>query len=197
MIVGLTGGIGCGKTTVAKIFQQLGCPIFDSDKSAKESNEEVKDQLIEIIGTEAYLTDGSLNRKYVSDLMFSDIKIRMKVNELYLPVIERKFKEFVASVKGTYPFIVYETALLFEANHQKIVDKIITVDAAETLRISRILLRNPELTTTDIYKRINAQLPQDFKIQNSDFVIHNNSLENLNPQVQEIFTQLTQNVQTK
>lgn len=188
MVIGLTGGIGCGKSTVARIFQQLGCAYFDSDTVVKQINNDVKDQLIKLFGPDAFLENGTLNRKLVSDVMFNNDEIRQQVNDIYIPLIQQKFNQFKNTTKAKV--IIYETALLFEANQQHTVDKIITVDAPEAVRISRVLLRNPEMTSQEIQQRIKAQFPQHDKIQKSDFVIHNNSLENLNTQVIDIYNQL-------
>lgn len=198
MIVGLTGGIGCGKSTVAKLFAQYPmCITYDQDKIAHEGYyvPEIKNQLIGLLGEEAYSDDMTFNRKFVADKIFNDNALLWQVNNIFKPFVKWKLEQFIHSIPLP-KIIIIETALLFEHSMQDTVDRIITVDAPEALRISRILLRNPEMTIEQIKKRMEVQYAQELKIRNSHYIIHNHSQGSLNSQVMAIYQDLYDNYHT-
>jgi dephospho-CoA kinase len=130
MIVGLTGGIGSGKSTVAKMFAVLGVPVYNSDERAKEMYYEagVKEQVIAILGAEAYDAQAKINRAYISEKIFSNKDLLQKINSVIHPAVGRDFKTFVEEHK-TSKVIIKESALLFEAGLKDKVDKVVFVSS--------------------------------------------------------------------
>jgi len=189
MIVGLTGGIGSGKTIVARLFELLGCAVFNSDDAAKNVyfDEEVKKRVIELLGSEAYLNEKELNKSHISSKIFSNTDVLHKLNAIIHPEVKKHFEEFKLNNKEK--IIIKETALLFEAKINKEVDKIVLVAANDELRISRVMARDG-LSRQDVLNKIKSQLPQEEKIKLSDFVVYNNEDEFLITQVLKIHTQL-------
>lgn len=189
MVIGLTGGIGSGKSTVGKIFKILGCKLFNSDEVAKQIyfEQSVKPLVISLLGKESYLNDVTINKPYISSKIFSDIHLLNQLNNIIHPAVKTKFEIF----KHANPnqLIIKESALLFEAGLQNQVDKIILVTANDDLRIKRTMLRD-NLSEEDVVKKIKNQLPQNKKIKLCHFVINNNETELLIPQVIEVFKQL-------
>lgn len=189
MVVGLTGGIGSGKTTIAKLFEILDCPVFYSDNVAKELyfDEVIKKSVIKLLGKESYLSDKQINKEYISSKIFSDPDLLQKLNNIIHPAVLEKFKKF--KIKYAGKIIIKETALLFEANLESEVDKIIFIAANNDLRIQRVINRD-NLSRDETVKKLNAQLPQEEKISKSNFVIYNNETEFVITQTLKIFNQL-------
>jgi len=190
MIVGLTGGIGSGKSTVAKLFEVLGVPVYNSDLRAREMyyKPEVKEQVIALLGSTAYDTSGKLDPAHVSRVIFSDSAVLSKINSIIHPAVETDFKEYVAR-HADNKLILKESALLFETGLYKKLDKIILVTSPIALRIARIQLRD-NIPEADVIKRISHQMPDEEKAPISDFVIVNDETTGLIPQVIEIFEKL-------
>ncbi len=189
MIIGLTGGIGSGKSTVAKLFEIIGCPVFYSDEVAKEIyfDKTVKPQIIALLGKEAYLSETEIDKKYIGSKIFSDTNLLHKLNSVIHPAVIERSKQFVEKHKGK--LIIKETALLFEAKLEAQVDKIILVAANDELRIKRVMQRDG-LSKEEVLSKIKAQLPQEEKIAKSDFVIYNNEENFLITQVLAIYSNL-------
>ena len=189
MVVGLTGGIGSGKTTIAKLFEILDCPVFYSDNVAKELyfDEVIKKSVIKLLGKESYLSDKQINKEYISSKIFSDPDLLQKLNNIIHPAVLEKFKKF--KIKYAGKIIIKETALLFEANLESEVDKIIFIAANNDLRIQRVINRD-NLSRDETVKKLNAQLPQEEKISKSNFVIYNNETEFVITQTLKIFNRL-------
>lgn len=189
MIIGLTGGIGSGKSTVAKLFEIIGCPVFYSDEVAKEIyfDKTVKPQIIALLGKEAYLSETEIDKKYIGSKIFSDTNLLHKLNSVIHPAVIERSKQFVKKHKGK--LIIKETALLFEAKLEAQVDKIILVAANDELRIKRVMQRDG-LSKEEVLSKIKAQLPQEEKIAKSDFVIYNNEENFLITQVLAIYSNL-------
>ena len=189
MVAGLTGGIGSGKSVAAKIFELLGCAVFNSDIAAKDVyfNAEIKVRIIKLLGNEAYLSDTRINKAYISSKIFSDTQTLQQLNAIIHPAVIDTFKDFVK--KNPTKLIIKETALLFEAHLEKEVDKIIVVAADDELRVKRVMERDG-LNKEDILKKIKTQLAQEEKIKKADFVIYNNEQSLLLPQVLTIYNTL-------
>jgi dephospho-CoA kinase len=189
MVVGLTGGIGSGKSTVSKVFELLGCLIFDSDKAAKDIyfEADAKLRIIALLGEESYLSDTEINKSYISTIIFNNTQLLHALNSIIHPIVAAKF----SSLKKNHPYklIVKESALLFEADLTAQVDKIITVASDDDLRIKRVMNRDG-LSKENVMAKIKSQLPQEEKIKKSDFVIYNNETEFVITQVLAIYTQL-------
>src|ERR1043166_1413772 len=127
MIAGLTGGIGSGKSTVAQLFEILGCPVFRSDDEAKDAyfEKDVRQAVIELLGPDAYSGDNSIDRSYISRKVFSNTNLLHQLNSIIHPVVKRRFTQFAELHKGQ--IIIKESALLFEAHLEKESDIIIVV----------------------------------------------------------------------
>lgn len=189
MVVGLTGGIGSGKSTVAKIFKILGCNLFNSDEAAKQIyfEEDIKKQVIQLLGNDAYFNSTTLNKPYINSKIFSNSDLLMQLNAIIHPAVKSKFISFIH--KHSNLLIIKETALLFEANLQNQVDKIVLVIADDELRIKRAMLRD-NLSKEDVLKKMNSQLAQIEKIKHSHYIINNNETELVIPQVVTVYKKL-------
>jgi dephospho-CoA kinase len=186
MIIGLTGGIGSGKSTVAKLFEVLGCLVFNSDQIAKEIyfDPAVKPKIINLLGPDAYFSETKINKTYISSKIFSDTNVLHQLNSIIHPAVIAKFNQF--KIENPGKVLVKETALLFEAHLENEVDKIIMVASPDELRIKRVMERDG-LTKEEVQHKIKSQLPQEEKIKKSDFVIYNNEEEFLTTQILTIF----------
>lgn len=189
MVIGLTGGIGSGKSIVAKLFELLGCAVFNSDLVAKEVyfDAEIRPKIIQLLGKEAYLNDTTLNKNYISSKIFSDTLLLQQLNGIIHPAVIRKFKTFASRHSGQ--LVIKETALLFEAHLEKEVDRIIVVAANDAIRVKRVMARDG-LDNVSVQKKIQSQLLQEEKIKGADFVIYNNEDVLVIPQVVHIYKQL-------
>jgi dephospho-CoA kinase len=190
MIIGLTGGIGSGKTIVAKLFETMGCIIYNSDERAKELyfNKDIKQQVIALLGKEAYINDVELNKAFIAQVIFSDKDKLQQLNAIIHPAVKQDFK----SVVNQYSFetlIIKETALLFEENISKEVDVSILVTAPIELKIERVMKRN-HLSRAEVEKRMSAQWTDEQKIPLATYVIINDGKEALIPQVLAVINQL-------
>lgn len=189
MVVGLTGGIGSGKSIVTKMFEILGCATFNSDEVARDTyfDPEIKAQVVNLLGVSAYLSERSINKTYIGSLIFDDSQTLKKLNAIIHPAVGRKFDVFKA--ENSHKIIIKETALLFEANLQHQVDKIIVVVSNDHERIKRVMERDG-LNQDEVLKKMKNQLPQTDKASKADFVINNNEEEFLITQVLKIYKEL-------
>ncbi|KGK31457.1 dephospho-CoA kinase [Cellulophaga baltica] len=189
MIVGLTGGIGSGKTTVAKMFHALGVPVYNSDIEAKKlmvTSEVLKVKIKELLGTESYI-DHKLNRTYIADKIFTDPDLLAQLNAIVHPAVRQHFMSWVAQQKAAY--IIQETAIIFENDTQNKFDKIILVTAPEKIRIARVTSRDA-ISADKVKERIENQWPDQKKAALSDYVINNLELDKTTVLVAEIHKQL-------
>ncbi|MEO0526182.1 MAG: dephospho-CoA kinase [Bacteroidota bacterium] len=189
MIVGLTGGIGSGKTTVGKMFKELGVPVYNSDVEAKRlmhASKEVKKAIIGLLGSEAYKGE-ELNKKYISDTVFKDAELLQKLNDIVHPAVKNHFKGWVK--KQISPYVIQETALIFENSSQEFYDKIVLVTAPQNIRIQRVTKRDG-VSKKNVMERIKNQLKDTEKIKLSDFVIKNTKLEKTKLIVRQVHSEL-------
>lgn len=195
-IIGLTGGIGSGKSTVAHFFKEKGIPVYDSDSEAKcllNDDEQLKNQIIQVFGEEAYLND-EYNRSFISSKVFQDKDLLSQLNAITHPAIRNHFQSWVK--RQTTDFVIKEAAILFESGAYKDCDSVICVVANEDLRIQRVMDRS-HLSAEEIKKRIQNQWTDAQKIERSDFVITNNSdLETLEFNFQKLYKELLNRFQT-
>lgn len=183
--IGVTGGIGSGKSLVCKIFQHLGAPVYDADSRAKMlmvSDEVLIGQIKSEFGEQSYQVGGELNREYLSKSVFNNPAQLEKLNQLVHPRVAIDSENWFERNNGA-PYVVKEAALLFEAGSYKQLDKMIVVTAPEELRIKRVLVRDKKRTAEEIKKIIRNQMPESEKAAKADFVIHNDERELLIPQV--------------
>ena len=189
IIVGLTGGIGSGKTTVAKAFEALGVSVYIADDEAKKlmiTSKVLKRQLIKLFGEEAYV-NGSLNRKYLANAIFNDKELLKKMNAIVHPKVARHFKRWVAKQNSTY--VIKEAAILFENGSYKNCDYIITVTAPQNERIKRVIKRDAS-NKEKVLSVIKNQWTDKVKVKKSHFVINNIDLKETKSQVLKIHNQL-------
>ena len=188
--IGLTGGIGTGKTYVSDIFERLNIPVFNSDTNAKQclSNDKALiEKLKKEFGNSIY--DGHvLQKEVLSNIVFNDSDSLEKLNRLVHPLVYEKFKSW-CDLQDEAPFIIKEAAILFESGSHLDLDAIICVSCPEEIRVRRIKQRD-NISTDLIQKRINSQMAQDKKEEMSDFIIVNDDKELLLPQIIGIINQL-------
>ena len=188
-IVGLTGGIGSGKTTVAKQFKTLGVPVYIADEQAKNlmnKSKVIKRKLKSLFGDEAYINE-RLNRPFLAQKIFNDKDYLQQMNAIVHPKVAQHFSKWLA--KQTAPYIIKEVAILFENGSYKDCYFIITVTATIENRIERLLKRD-YTTISKIQSIMNNQWPDEKKIKLSHFVINNNNIEDTVRQVQYIHNEL-------
>lgn len=186
IIVGLTGGIGSGKTTVGKMFADLGVPVYNSDKEAKklmESSKKIRKAIKELFGKKAY-DKKKLDRAFIAEKVFNDRGLLAQLNAIVHPAVRKHFKSW--SKKQESPYVLQEAAIIFEQGNQDFYDKIILVTAPEKDRIARILLRDADLDRRKVENRIKNQLSDHEKIKLSDYLIENLELENTRGKVLEV-----------
>ena len=185
-VIGLTGGIGSGKTTVSKMFEALGVPVYNSDSEAKKIMllPETIVLLKSNFGNDFFEND-ILNRKKLADLVFKNPEKLSKLNAIVHPFVKKDFIVWLKKNENV-KFVIKESAILFESKTNINCDKIITVIAPLYLRMQRIVERD-NLVFHEIVKRINNQLSDEKKVEKSDFVIENTDLEMTKNQVLEIY----------
>lgn len=189
-IVGLTGGIGSGKTTVANLFSELNVPIYIADKEAKalmNKSKVIKRKLIQLFGKDAYKAE-ELNRPYLAEQIFNDKNLLQQMNAIVHPKVASHFKRWLK--KQAAPYCIKEVAILFENGSYVNCDKVITVIAPLEIRISRVLQRD-QTTTSKIKAIIKNQWQDQERMKLSDYIISNdNNLQHLKSQVNEIHQKL-------
>lgn len=188
-IVGITGGIGSGKTTVAHMFQDLGIPVYNSDNEAKEltnSSQIIRTELISLFGTEAY-KDGTLNRKFLAEKIFNDKLLLEKVNAIIHPQVALHFSNWVSEQNSKY--VLKEAAILYESGAYKYCDLVILVIASEKERIRRVIERD-KVSKEEVMARMKNQWSDERKMNLADFIIQNDDLSETLKQVISIHSQL-------
>jgi len=181
-VIGLTGGIGSGKSTVLSMFQKLGAEIYIADVEAKKlmnTNVELIDKITQLFGENAYLNN-TLSRKYIASIVFNDKKKLTELNKLVHPMVRNHFEEFLKT--SSEEIIIYESAILFESDKSSMCNFIITVTANLEDKINRIIKRDG-VTKQQILDRMKNQLTDDSRIKKSDFVINNNTISDTKLQV--------------
>lgn len=190
-LVGLTGGIGSGKTTIANFFKELGIPVYMADKEAKalmNRSKVIKRKLIALFGEKAY-KNGKLNREYLSQQIFNDKDLLQKMNAIVHPKVASHFKRWVKKQDASY--VISEAAILFENGSYNKYDYIITVTAPEQVRLKRVMSRDNS-SEKKVKSVMDNQWIDAEKIKLSDFVIQNIHLEESKNQVQQIHKKLLQ-----
>lgn len=183
--VGLTGGIGSGKTFVAEIMKAHGIPVFDADSEAKSlyNDPQIIAEVAAIFGDDV-LEDGKVILKIISQKAFADKNLLSKLNNLIHPIVRQNFIKWAESQKSD--FAVMESAIFFETGLYKMMDKMITVDAPEDVRFERIRRRNPNWSESEIRRRMASQMPQSEKCRLADFIITNDGTADVESQVLKI-----------
>jgi dephospho-CoA kinase len=187
--VGLTGGIGSGKSTVAKIFEVLGIPVYYADEAARHimnTDEELKKSIINEFGDESYVND-QLNRPYIASLVFNNAEKLDLLNSLTHPATIRDAERWMQ--RQSSPYVIKEAALIFESGSAENLDYVIGVYAPLLLRIKRIMDRD-DITRDEVMQRINNQIDEDIKMRLCDKVIVNNEQQLIITQVLPLHEQL-------
>ena len=192
--VGITGGIGSGKSTIAKVFEVLGIPVYYADDAAKKlmnNDQNLQKQIIKYFGTESYI-DGKLNRPFLAEAVFSDPKKTLLINSIIHPATIADAEKWFREQQG--PYAVKEAALIFEANAEKNLDLIIGVSSTYDLRLQRVMLRDG-INKEAVEKRMQNQMDENKKMESCDFVLNNNEKELLIPQVLALHKKILQNIE--
>lgn len=183
--IGITGGIGSGKTTVAKFFNQFGIPIYIADDEAKKlmHKSPIKEEVLELFGAESYTSTGTLNRSFISNQVFDNKELLDQLNAIVHPRVQQHYKNWANAQKA--PYILYEAAILFETGRYKDFDYNILVTAPEKERINRIKKRD-KTTEQQIKARMKNQWPDSQKIELANWVIQNKNLTKTEEEVQKL-----------
>jgi dephospho-CoA kinase len=180
--IGITGGIGSGKTTVTDVFKHLGIPVYLADDRAKwlmNNDQKLVKKITTLFGKQAY-QGGALNRKYIAQQVFQNKALITQLNTITHPAVFRDFDLWVR--KQQSPYVIKEAALLFESGSYLDLDAIITVDAPLDLRIDRTIKRD-QVTEKDVMARIKNQMPDEVKRNAADYLIINDGATPLLPQI--------------
>ena len=190
-IIGITGGIGSGKSTVSKFIEELGFPVYDSDFWAKalvNIDENLKSRIIELLGEESYDENGKYNRKFVAEKVFDHQELLLKLNQIIHPAVKIHFENWVNAQNAE--FVFKETALLFELKLNESCYQSILVTADENIRIKRVMDRDGR-TYREVKEIIDKQMPEAEKVKLADFVIQNNTdLESLKEFTHQVLDEL-------
>ncbi len=184
-IIGLTGGIGSGKTTIANYLKSLGIPVFIADDEAKKvmQSSEVLAQIHKVFGASVF-ENGNLNRQQLATIVFANPEKLQQLNAIVHPAVKKQFKAWVAQ-HNTVPFVVYEAAILFESGSNENCDYIISVTAPLNTRIERVIQRD-NCSKEQVLDRINAQWTDEQRAAKSDFVIENSDSQKTKNTINEI-----------
>lgn len=179
--IGLTGGIGSGKTTVAKMFESLGVPVYYADERAKtlQNQSPLKEQIIALLGPESY-ENGMLQRKKVASVVFQNRDLLEKLNDLVHPAVAQDFSNWLNQQHG--PYIVKEAAIIFEISAADQYDQIVLVTADEEVRIERVMQRDHS-SRDEVMRRIRNQMSDDDKKKRAHHIIVNRDIEEVKSQV--------------
>jgi dephospho-CoA kinase len=191
LIIGLTGGIGSGKSTVASMFKTLGIPIYIADDEAKalmNKSKAIRRELIALLGESAY-KNNTVNRAFIAQQVFNDKALLKKINAIVHPRVAEHFKTWLSKQKA--PYVIKEAAIIFENNLEHQYDAIITVISPKEERIKRVVERD-DSSKEKVMAIIENQLPDEEKVKRSDFVIKNINLEDVQNQVLQIHNKLIQ-----
>lgn len=184
-VIGLTGGIGSGKTTIANYFQEMGVPVYIADDGARNvmQSEKIIEQIKLVFGADLF-ENNILNRARLAEIVFNDKNKLEELNAIVHPAVKKDFEVWLLQHKS-YQYVIYEAAILFESGRYKECDSIITVTAPEEIRIERVLKRD-NTTREQVLSRMKMQWNDENRISRSNFVINNDNLKNAKEEVVKI-----------
>lgn len=185
--IGITGGIGSGKSLVCKVFHSIGAPVYDADSRAKNlmtTDGILIEQIRKEFGNLAYHSDGALNRKHIGEAAFRDPARLEKLNALVHPRVAADYSRWVS--EQSYAYVLKEAALLFESGTYRGLDKVIVVTAPENIRIARVLKRDSGRTEEMIRNIMKNQMQEEEKVRKADYLIINDETKLVIPQVVEL-----------
>ena len=192
--IGITGGIGSGKTTICKVFELIGIPVFYADTVAKEimtTDPLLKEQIQETFGRDSYFQDGSVNRKYIAKIVFNDQAELEKLNALVHPAVFRAFDNWVIAQDPAAPYILKEAALLYESESYKMCDKSVLVTAPIETKISRVMHRD-SVSKEEVEARMAKQWTDEQKLPMADYSLVNDESTSIIQQVLHLHQQFLQ-----
>lgn len=192
--VGITGGIGSGKTTVSKVFEVLGIPVFYADAVAKEimvTDLILMEGIRAAFGEESYSAAGVLNNKHIANIVFNDTLQLETLNALVHPAVFRAFDSWIAEIPSTTPYILKEAALLFESDSYKMCDTSILVLAPEAVKLMRVMKRD-QVAEEQVRARMNKQFSDQQKLALADHQIYNDESRSIILQVMDLHTRFCQ-----
>ncbi len=187
--LGITGGIGSGKSTVCKVFSILGIPVFSADCEARQimdNDQSVINNINSVAGRDMY-ENGSLDRAELAGMIFNDKDLLGKVNSIVHPVVFERFIDW--SARQTAPYVIMEAAILFESGASRLVDRVLTVVTPMNERIER-MLRGNKFTKQQILERMKNQTDDDTRIRNSDYVIYNSENDLILPAILKVHEEI-------
>lgn len=190
LIIGITGGIGGGKSTLADKLRSEGFEVYDSDKEARILQNEhpvIREKLIELFGSNIYNDEG-LNRKELAQIVFHKSELLLKLNAVVHPIVKVDFQNWIDK-RQAHNLLFVESAILFESGFNLIVDKVIVITASEDIRIKRVVKRDGS-SVDQVRLRIANQLSEKIKVDNADFVIYSDDNQPLDGKMRKIITQL-------
>lgn len=194
LVVGITGGIGSGKSTICNVFRILGIPVFEADAAARhlmDSDATIKNALTGLFGDTIYTPSGHLNRQKMAEEIFTNNNLRIKVNELVHPVVRSKFYEFLEQNEAL-PYVIYEAAILFEGGFHEKMNFSILIAAPEEQRIARVMERNG-LTEKSVRERMKSQWPEEKKRELADMCLENDNSHLILPEIIQVDKKLKAN----
>lgn len=185
--IGITGGIGSGKSIASRLFHALGVPVYDADSRARwlmENDAELRQQLRTAFGPDTYDSTNRLNRPLLAATVFRNPELLARLNGLVHPHVGTDFEQWAAArQRAGHAYVLKEAALLFEAGSYKQLDRIITVFAPLPVREARVLRRDPQRTAADVQAIVAKQMGEEEKMQRADYVLTNDDVQPLLPQV--------------
>lgn len=191
--LGITGGIGSGKSYVSSILNKRGIPLYDTDSQAKRltvSDCSIRNGLTALLGCQVYMPDGNLNKPVLASYLFANEENARKVNSIIHPRVYEDFLRWAADMeRNNHPLTAMESAILFESGFDKIVDRIVMVYAPEPLRIQRVMTRDG-ITEAQVRTRMRAQMDEKEKCKRADFVIVNDGVSPLGEQIDRVLLSL-------
>jgi dephospho-CoA kinase len=185
-LVGITGGIGSGKSLVCRVFRVLGVPVYEADARAKwltTHDAVLRQTIVDLLGENAYLPSGEYNRAWVAARVFQNPELLQKLNGLIHPRVRQDGADWVQRHAGQAPYLLYEAALMRAAGDGNPFGKVIVVHAPLELRLRRVLARDPHRTEADVRAIVANQLPDAERLAFADFVLENDETTPLLPQI--------------
>jgi dephospho-CoA kinase len=186
LVVGVTGGIGSGKTAVCRAFARLGRTVISADAISRdltESDEEVRNQIASTFGSSIFASAGVLDRRALADVVFRDRASLSSLNAIIHPAVFRRLEETLSSLapEARKPYVIEEAALIYESGRDRSLDYVIVVDAPEETRIARVVARDG-VSREDVMLRMRSQMPPHEKLRKADFTLLNSGAESEIPE---------------
>lgn len=194
IIIGVTGGIGSGKSYICRIISTLGFPVYNCDAEAKKlmnTNKYIINSLKQLIGENSYDSEGNLNKPIIAQFLFANEENAHKINSVVHPVVKEDFRSWASAQNADLIFM--ESAILFESGFNDVVDNVITITAPPETRIERTIRRD-NTTREQVITRMNQQMQDEERVRLSDYIISNNTNDNVEQQIKTIIETLSKQV---